>query len=118
MLGVDYHTEGFIRELIDFLLKIELDLAEFTVMTPFPHTRCWEQFEKEGRIIDRDWSHYNAATVVFRPASMSPERLQELYAGAWEAFYGMESQTARMGKLLLGALKAPGKRRCRLDGGG
>jgi len=118
MLGVDYHTEGFIRELIDFLLKIELDLAEFTVMTPFPHTRCWEQLEREGRIIDRDWSHYNAATVVYRPASIAPERLQDLYAEAWEAFYGMESQTARMGKLLLATLKTSGRRRRGPGGGG
>jgi radical SAM superfamily enzyme YgiQ (UPF0313 family) len=111
MFGLDYHTEDFIRRLIDFLLTVELDLAEFTVLTPFPHTRCWRQLEREGRIIDRDWSHYNATRVVFKPYHMSPERLQELYEEAWEAFYGKESQTTRMGKLLLSVLKPSRRRR-------
>lgn len=116
MFGLDYHTEDFIRRLIDFIMEIDLNLAEFTVLTPFPHTRCWNHLEPEGRIIDRDWSHYNAATVVFKPKHMSPERLQELYFEAWKAFYGKESQNEKMGKLLLGVLQTSRKRRRALQG--
>ena len=36
LLGLDNHDEDFIKRLIDFLLEIDLDLAEFTVLTPFP----------------------------------------------------------------------------------
>ena len=99
MFGLDHHDEDFILRLIDFLLTIDLDLAEFTVLTPFPHTQVWEQLESEGRIFDRDWRHYNAAQVVYQPRLISPERLQELYHEAWEAFYGKEPQTLRMAKL-------------------
>ncbi|MBW2277145.1 MAG: cobalamin-dependent protein, partial [Deltaproteobacteria bacterium] len=38
LLGLDTHDEKYVKELVDFLLEIELDLAEFTVITPFPHT--------------------------------------------------------------------------------
>jgi hypothetical protein len=55
-----------------------LDLAEFTVMTPFPHTKGFDDFHRQGRIFDYDWNHYNAGQVVFQPKQMSPERLQEL----------------------------------------
>jgi radical SAM superfamily enzyme YgiQ (UPF0313 family) len=117
MLGVDYHTEDFIRRLLDFLMDIELDLAEFTVMTPFPHSRLWRQMEEEGRIIDRDWSNFNAATVVFRPKHMSPDRLTELYYWAWETFYRQESQNTKMGRLLLQVLDPSRKRRKTKDVG-
>ena len=38
LLGLDNQSEDDMRRLIDFLLEIDLDLAEFTILTPFPHT--------------------------------------------------------------------------------
>ncbi len=54
------HTEDSIKRLIDFLLEIELDLAEFTVLTPFPHTRAFADLEKQKRILSYDWDRYSA----------------------------------------------------------
>jgi len=96
LLGLDDHTEDDIKRLIDFLLEINLDLAEFTVLTPFPHTKVWDDLLREGRIIDRDWNHYTAGQVVIQPKNMSPERLQELYQYAWDTFYKDESQEQKM----------------------
>jgi len=31
--------------------------------------------EAEGRIIDRDWSHYDGGHVVFSPRGTTPEKL-------------------------------------------
>jgi len=99
LLGLDNQTEDDIRRLVDFLLEIDLDLAEFTVMTPFPHTKGYDDFLRQGRIFDFDWNHYNAGQVVFQPKNMSAERLQELYDYAWETFYGDESQESKMFRL-------------------
>ena len=100
LLGLDNQTEDDIKHLIDFLMEIQLDLAEFTVMTPFPHTKAWDDMFRQGRIFDRDWNHYNAAQVVFTPKNMDPERLQELYDEAWKTFYHDESQEEKMFHLL------------------
>ncbi len=105
LLGMDDHDEDFIKRFVDFLLTIELDLAEFTILTPFPHTQVWRQMETEGRIIDRDWSRFNAGSVVVRPRRMTPEKLQELYFYAWDAFYREESQSLKMSKLFLNLLR-------------
>lgn len=105
LMGLDDHDEDFLLRLIDFLLSIDLDLAEFTVLTPFPRTKVFEDFHKQGRIIDRDWSHYNASTVVYKPRSISPDRLQEIYYQAWEAFYGQRSQNLRMTGLFLDVIR-------------
>ncbi|MDZ7699015.1 MAG: radical SAM protein [Deltaproteobacteria bacterium] len=100
LLGLDHHTEDSIKRLIDFLLEVELDLAEFTVLTPFPHTKAFAQLTSENRIFSFDWDDYSADRVVYHPKNMAPERLQELLHMAWDRFYAEEPQRIRMFKLL------------------
>jgi len=101
LLGMDNQTEDDIKRLIDFLLEIELDLAEFTVLTPFPKTKAYDDMLKENRIFNHNWNDYNAGQVVFKPKHMSPDRLQQLYFDAWETFYKDESQEQKMFKLMM-----------------
>ena len=100
LLGLDDQTEDDIKRLLDFLLEIKLDLAEFTVLTPFPHTRARDDLAREGRILSSDWDLYSADHVFYQPRHMSPDRLMELYHYAWDTFYRDEPQTHRMYRLL------------------
>jgi len=99
LLGLDNQSEDDIKRLIDFLLEIDLDLAEFTVMTPFPHTKAYDDMLRENRIFDTDWNHYNAGQVVFHPKQMTADKLQELYDYAWKTFYADETQESKMMRL-------------------
>jgi radical SAM superfamily enzyme YgiQ (UPF0313 family) len=99
LLGLDNQSEDDVKRLIDFLLEIDLDLAEFTVMTPFPHTKAYDDLLRENRIFDHDWNHYNAGQVVFQPKQMTAGKLQELYDYAWKTFYADESQESKMMRL-------------------
>ncbi len=100
LLGLDDHTEDSIKRLVDFLLEIDLDLAEFTVLAPFPHTKAYTDLVKQKRIISNDWNKYTAGEVVYQPKNMSPEKLQEMYHYAWDTFYKDENQNYKMFKLL------------------
>ncbi len=99
LFGLDNQTEDDILRMIDFLLEIDLDLAEFTILAPFPHTKAYDDLMRQGRIFDKDWDHYNAGQVVYQPKHITPERLQELYEYAWKTFYKDESQEEKMFKL-------------------
>jgi radical SAM superfamily enzyme YgiQ (UPF0313 family) len=99
LLGLDTQTEDSIKRLIDFLLEIELDLAEFTVLTPFPHTKAFDELHQQQRIFSYNWDDYSADRVVFQPKHMAPERLQALLDYAWNTFYQHESQEIKMAKL-------------------
>ncbi len=99
LLGLDRHTEDGIKKLIDFLSEIELDLAEFTVLTPFPNTPAYNELHKQNRIFSYDWDNYSADQVVYHPKNISAERLQTLFHYAWETFYKDESQELKMFKL-------------------
>lgn len=99
LLGLDNQTEDDMKRLIDFLLEIDLDLAEFTVLAPFPHTKAYNDLMKAGRIFDHNWDHYNAGRVVYQPKHTTPEGLEKMYQYAWDTFYKDESQEEKMLKL-------------------
>ena len=101
ILGMDDHDEDSIKRLVDFLLEIDLDLAEFTVLTPFPHSSIRTQLEREGRILHNRWAEYTGGTVVYKPARMSVDKLQEMYEYAWSAFYKDATKEVKMGRLYM-----------------
>ena len=104
ILGTDDQDEDGLRRLVDFAFELELDMAEFTVMTPFPHTPYRETLEREGRILHDDWQKYTSGTVVFQPKWMSPARLQDLYYEAWDRFYGSAGRQLKMAQLFRKAI--------------
>ena len=99
LLGLDHHTEDFIKRLVDFLLEIDLDLAEFTVLTPFPHTKAYTDLVNQDRIFSFDWDDYSADKVVYQPKQMAPDTLQRMLDYAWNTFYQDEPQEVKMFKL-------------------
>jgi radical SAM superfamily enzyme YgiQ (UPF0313 family) len=105
LLGTDDQSEDDIKCLVDFLMEIELDVAEFTVMTPFPHSPCRTELEKEGRLLSNDWIDYTAGKVVFQPKQMSPEKLQEMYHYAWDTFYAGSGHQLKMGELFKNVIR-------------
>ncbi|GAB4554834.1 MAG: radical SAM protein [Geothermobacteraceae bacterium] len=99
ILGTDDQSEDDIKRLVDFLMEIGLDVAEFTILTPFMQSPIRAKLEREGRILSNDWLRYTADQVVFQPKQMSPDRLQELYSYAWETFYAGSGHQLKMGEL-------------------
>lgn len=101
LLGTDNQDEDYILRLIDFLQEIDLDLAEFTIVTPFAHTPFRAELEKQGRILSNDPADYTCDRAVFQPKHLTPERLEDLYDLAWRSFYADASQEKKMGDLFL-----------------
>jgi len=99
ILGTDEHDEDYIKRLVDFLLEIELDIAEFTILTPFPHSAIRETLAAENRIVSDNWADYTCDRVVFQPKRMSRTSLQDIYYYAWETFYSSMGKEMRMGEL-------------------
>ena len=99
ILGTDEQDEDYIKRLVDFLMEIELDMAEFTILTPYPHSPIRESLEKEGRILSNNWLDYTADKVVFQPKQMTPDKLQEMYFYAWDTFYKKGGHQLKMGEL-------------------
>jgi len=75
MFGFDHDDEGVFERTLEFVVKAKLDSCYFGIVTPYPGTRLYARLQKEGRLIDNNWSNYNTNSVVFKPTLMTPEKL-------------------------------------------
>jgi radical SAM superfamily enzyme YgiQ (UPF0313 family) len=105
ILGTDDQDEDDIKRLVNFLIENNLDMAEFTILTPFPHSPIRSKFEMEGRILSNNWQDYTCDKVVFQPRQITPGKLQELYHYAWKTFYADSGYQLKMGNLFLKVVK-------------
>ena len=99
ILGTDDQDVDYIKRLVDFLCENQIDIAEFTIMTPFPHSPIRHQMEQDDRILHNNWIDYTADKVVFQPLKMTPDELQEMFYYAWDTFYADAGYELKMGKL-------------------
>ena len=53
----------------------ELDEVSFSVITPYPGTRLFNRYNREGRIICRDWSKYHEGKVNYTPKGLTEKQI-------------------------------------------
>ncbi|MCK9431389.1 MAG: radical SAM protein [Candidatus Omnitrophica bacterium] len=70
--GAPGETKESIQKTIDFALRQDPDSVQFSILTPFPGTRLFEELDKAGRILTKDWSMYDGHfNCVFKPEILS-----------------------------------------------
>ncbi|MCP3891998.1 MAG: B12-binding domain-containing radical SAM protein [Desulfobulbaceae bacterium] len=77
VFGFDSDTPSIFEETAEMIVQAKFDLPQISIYTPFPGTPLFEQFEREDRIVTRNWSLYNGQNVVFNPAQMSIKELED-----------------------------------------
>ena len=77
ILGFDDDTEAVFPETLEFLNRNGIGTTTFHIMTPFPGTGLFNDMDKAGRILTKDWKHYHWDTVVFQPKNLTPDQLFE-----------------------------------------
>jgi radical SAM superfamily enzyme YgiQ (UPF0313 family) len=87
VFGFDDDDSSIFERTLEFLMKNRIVTATFNILTPYPGTRIFERFEKEGRLLSRNWSDYNHSTVVFKPKKITPQQLAEGYVWIGRNFY-------------------------------
>jgi radical SAM superfamily enzyme YgiQ (UPF0313 family) len=91
VLGFDHDDSSVFERTIEWIERNRLECATFHILTPYPGTPLFEQFERENRIIHRDWRLYDTAHVVFEPAHMTPEELHAGYELCYERLFSHRS---------------------------
>jgi len=92
VFGLDADDEGVFDRTLDFVERAKIEVAFYSILTPYPGTRLRHRLEQEKRILTRDWSLYDTSHVVYRPRTLSPE---ELLAG----YYRVIQQSFSLGSI-------------------
>src|SRR3954468_4768097 len=87
VLGFDHDRPDVFERTVEWVEANRLECATFHILTPYPGTPLFRQFEREGRILHRDWDKYDTAHVVFQPKHMSPEELDRGYAWCYSKLF-------------------------------
>ena len=101
IFGFDEDTNDIFDITLDTINDWELDVLEVNILTPYPGTPLFERFDREGRILTRDWSRYNQVDVVFQPKNMT---VDELYNGSRKVareFYSTNNLINKITKITL-----------------
>ena len=81
--GLPGETWDTVNQTIDFALDLDPDSLQFSICTPFPGTDYFDQADKQGLILTKDWSQYDGGCApVLRTESMSREELMEAWKKA------------------------------------
>lgn len=99
IFGMDNDDESVFERTVRFAQQVKLESASFGILTPFPGTPLYERLERESRIFDRNWEHYDIAHVVFEPKQMSAKTLREGQVWAMQEFYSVSSIFRRLNPL-------------------
>ncbi len=127
-LGILYHltftfglpgeTRETIRESIAWCIRMDPDTVQFSLSTPFPGSRFYEELEAQGRIKSTKWEEYDGFfhSVVATEALDPEEILEERNAGVgrWEAHVARRTRRRAIRAYLrprhaAAAARSPGK---------
>ncbi len=83
--GLPGETKESIKKTIDLALSLNPDSVQFSIATPFPGTEFYEEMEKRGFIVSKDFSLYDGnSTSVIRTDTLTPQDLEEARRRAYE----------------------------------
>jgi radical SAM superfamily enzyme YgiQ (UPF0313 family) len=101
VMGFDSDTPATFQAMWDFVRASELDSVSTTMLTPYPGTPFRDLVERENRLLDVPWSHYDTAHVTFVPKNFTVDELRSAYDWLCRKIYS-PSQIARRGVRSLG----------------
>jgi len=84
---IGHHNERRrdIDRTIDLAMQLDTDVAQFSILTPYPGTALYDQLKE--RIFIRRWKFYDGLHLVFRHAHINRHLLQLLLIKSYFRFY-------------------------------
>jgi radical SAM superfamily enzyme YgiQ (UPF0313 family) len=95
MFGFDGDDASVFETTARFNIDADYDACAYSVLTPYPGTLTWYELKKARRIVSFDWTKYDQANVVYRPAQMTGDQLRLGQTAAYERFYSVPSIAKR-----------------------
>jgi radical SAM superfamily enzyme YgiQ (UPF0313 family) len=91
VLGFDHDRPDVFETTVNWIERQRLECATFHILTPYPGTPLFEQMEREGRLLHKQWELYDTGHVVFQPQQMTPQQLADGYAWCYRRLFSHRS---------------------------
>jgi len=87
IIGFLQDTTETIKETIKFAKSLNLNYAEFSILTPYPGTPIFDYAKKHGMLLTEDWSKYTAVEPIVKIEGVSEKEIKALFQKAYITFY-------------------------------
>jgi anaerobic magnesium-protoporphyrin IX monomethyl ester cyclase len=87
IIGFVQDTKETIKETIKFAKSLNLNYAEFSILTPYPGTPIFDYAKKHGVLLTEDWSKYTAIEPIVKIEGVSEKEIKALFQKAYITFY-------------------------------
>jgi len=87
IIGDVDETEKMIMNTVNWAKRLNPALVQFSVLTPFPGTKLYEDMEKEGRLLHHNWKEYDALHPTIKLKYITNEKLKKIYIKSYRNFY-------------------------------
>jgi radical SAM superfamily enzyme YgiQ (UPF0313 family) len=90
VFGFDTDDSEVFDRTVEFGIQMQLTMALFAILTPYPGTKLYRRLLAEGRLTKPNWwldADHDAGSPYYSPKTMSREKLREGWMRAWQRFY-------------------------------
>ena len=91
IVGFDTDTLGVFQQTLEFVQKTGILYPFFSILTPMPGTKLFDEYKAAGRLDHEQWHLYDTRHVVFEPTNMTREELMDGYIWLYEQAYGADN---------------------------
>ncbi len=89
-LGFEGEDYNFYRKLLQFLMRIKVDLIKITAQTPMPKTGTYRKYQSDG-LVAKDLTLYDQWMPVVRIPGITPQALYSWMEWLRDGFYSWDS---------------------------
>jgi radical SAM superfamily enzyme YgiQ (UPF0313 family) len=87
VFGMDEDDPSVFERTVAWAVQQGIETATFHILTPYPDTALYQRMSQQGRLLHSNWDLYDTRHVVYKPARLTPEELEEGYWRAYKDFY-------------------------------
>jgi len=84
MVGLENDTRENLFATVDFVIKNQIEVPKFYIVTPIPGTKYFDQAQASGIIMDSNIERFSPSKAVIKTNNFSPEKLTEIF---WDMYY-------------------------------
>jgi len=96
IVGFDSDDISALGRTLEFIQTNRIAVPRVHILTPIPGTALFDQLERAGRIIKRDFGAYTGSKAVFQPAQIDPADLERRYWQLYENLFSWRSIFRRL----------------------
>lgn len=99
IVGFDEDCPSAFDDLVGFFHETNLEVPWVSTLIPYPGSRLYQQYKKEGRLLHTDWSHYDtgAGQCVYLPQHIKVGDLMDGFLQVLARTYSIRGIVGRLG---------------------